>query len=99
MILSAKPLKDSERDLFKDNELKRLNSNEERKSEFVYSRKGSNTRTDKIFEGQSYKEQMKNNEDLQRISFTIKIKDQGDGISQEGIENLFLDFSRLEENQ
>lgn len=44
-------------------------------------------------------EQMKNNEDLQRISFTIKIKDQGDGISKEGIENLFLDFSRLEENQ
>ena len=81
MILSAKQLKESERDLFKDNESKILNTNEDKKSEFVYSRKGSNSRTDKIFEGQSYKEQMQNNEDLQRISFTIKIKDQGDGIS------------------
>ena len=51
MILSAKQLKESERDLFKDNESKILNTNEDKKSEFVYSRKGSNSRTDKIFEG------------------------------------------------
>jgi K+-sensing histidine kinase KdpD len=32
-------------------------------------------------------------------SFIIRIKDQGEGISKDGIKKLFVDFSRLEENQ
>lgn len=39
------------------------------------------------------------NKDIVFIEFCIRIKDHGDGISKEGIKNLFMDFSRLKENQ
>ena len=31
--------------------------------------------------------------------FTLKIKDEGPGLSQEGVKNLFVDFQKLQENQ
>jgi K+-sensing histidine kinase KdpD len=39
------------------------------------------------------------NKDLVFIEFSIRIKDHGDGISKEGIKSLFMDFTRLKENQ
>jgi hypothetical protein len=40
----------------------------------------------------SVHEQIKNNDDLAFIGFTIKIKDYGEGITKEGIDKLFVDF-------
>ena len=51
-----------------------------------------------MFDSPSFKKEMQISSNIKQIGFSIKIKDQGEGISKEGIENLFLDFSRLEEN-
>lgn len=41
----------------------------------------------------------KNKDNLLYNYFSIKIIDQGEGISKDGIKKLFVDFSRLKENQ
>ena len=47
----------------------------------------------------SMHELLDENKDLVFNQFSIRIKDQGEGISKEGIKKLFMDFSRLDENQ
>ena len=44
-------------------------------------------------------ELIQQNTDLLYNQFSIKIIDNGEGISKEGIKKLFVDFSRLSENQ
>ena len=41
---------------------------------------------------------IKTNNDLVYNQFIIKIKDSGEGISEEGLKHLFIDFSRLKEH-
>jgi signal transduction histidine kinase len=93
VILDAQLLKPTKRNSAVE-ECKKIN---EDRSEFVYSITGGHT--DSFFETAEIKEQMALSDDLHKVEFSIEIKDQGEGISKEGINNLFLDFSRLKENQ
>jgi len=43
-------------------------------------------------------DKIKNDNNLLYNQFTIKIVDCGVGISEEGIKNLFINFSKLQEN-
>jgi two-component system sensor histidine kinase EvgS len=43
-------------------------------------------------------DQIKKNQNLVYNQFIIKIKDSGEGISEQGLKSLFIDFSRLKEH-
>jgi hypothetical protein len=60
--------------------------------ENIYSLKDGNPNSHEYLATTSIMEQLHTNNDLAYINFTIKIKDQGEGISKEGINNLFIDF-------
>ena len=75
-------------------------SNDSNGTEFVYTTIENFQKIEDFFAEPSINEELKSNSDeLYCNCFTIKIKDDGPGISKEGIKNLFIDFQTLQENQ
>jgi DNA topoisomerase VI subunit B len=61
--------------------------------EFVYTNKELYKNSQDFFQHPTINEELKSSHDeLFCNQFTIKIRDQGPGISKEGIKNLFIDF-------
>jgi len=54
---------------------------------------------DKFYSSPSILEQLTLSQDVLFNYFTIRIIDDGEGISQEGLKKLFIDFSQLKEHQ
>ena len=85
---------------YKENQKKKSTGKIERVESFYQINFGMKNMKNKggLFKSPSMIDQM-GERDSMYINFTIKIKDTGQGISEEGLKNLFINFSSLKEHQ